>query len=977
MQSQQEDGKLLLGRALLAVPLAAVAVVLHLRTGFALRILGSFCGLLSLALLGSLLARAYPFARGTVLLRGRELDLEALARRLLPALLVVGVATLILAPLLAGQMPLSHDHPVHLYKAWHFWDRMLLEGRLRGWSSFWFFGYPAEELYPIGPDLWVALFRLLTAGLLSWEATYGLAFVGVFAFAAYAVYAFGRSHFGPLAGVVAGLAWVLDAGDYREGGWSYTVDWAVWVQVLAMALLLLGFCRLKVVLERGRARDVAWAALTFGAALLSHQMNFMLLGLGLPLYLLAHALASAQPVGRVVARAGLVLGLGACLAGFWLFPMMLRSEWTTSIGDLWRPFGATVRGLVDGTVFANVWPVVVLLGLVGAGLGIATRNAAAVFLVLLAALLLLLSSSTAFEELNLMALSKSFSRIQYQRFIIPAKACVYLLAGYLVLELAHRARAVREACAAPASDPASDSDSVSGSGSNPSSDPDPVIDPRRSAPREFPSPGAHAPSPTPSPYRELLSRAGLVALIALLLAPFARPLVEGVVQNYLRTVGGLVVKRQVAVWDDYQEFLRWSAQKRATSEGFYRISYELDRHSHLMMGAPVFNKTPYYKVGYTPARLFKHVTETTEDPLYRALSVAYVVSQGPLSRPSLEEETRIGSLTVYRFKGYRPQRYTLTGPGSVEVKTFDEERIHLRLRGTGAGSRLKVHVSNYARWRARMNGEVVPITEAPAYGTTYPMLMEVPVKDGDLVFDYVLRGPDWLGTLASLLGIAGVALLFLAERRSRIALVLERRFQVARLWGLVERTAGWAVLVVAVAGALAIAHRVTRPSSGLEESSLASLLDSASVTQAGRVCNDRRRSSAGTAWYCSPRSWNYVGPTTNKFNGAFLPCIWAHPTEEGPLVISFPRVRLGRAIAGSHGLADGAVEGFPQGAPVTLEISADGQRLDQLIRPNEKGWVGFRVNTSELAGREVNLSLSVATSNAGGRHYCFDARIVK
>jgi uncharacterized membrane protein len=71
---------------------------------------------------------------------------------------------------------------VHLYKAWHFWDEMLLHGRLRGWSSYWFFGYPAEELYPIGPDLWVALSRAATLGLLSWEATYGLAFVGVFAF---------------------------------------------------------------------------------------------------------------------------------------------------------------------------------------------------------------------------------------------------------------------------------------------------------------------------------------------------------------------------------------------------------------------------------------------------------------------------------------------------------------------------------------------------------------------------------------------------------------------------------------------------------------------------------------------------------------------------------------------------------------------------------------------------------------------------
>ena len=697
------------------IAMSALAVACHRQQALAWHIVGSVAGLGALILLLGFAARTYPFVQGSVTLRGRQLELEPLGRRVWPALLVLAVAVGVVSPLLLGQMPLSHDHPVHLYKAWHFWDEMLLTGRLRGWSSFWFFGYPAEELYPIGPDLWVAAFRALTLGLLSWEATYGLAFVGVFALAAYSVYSFGRRHFGAVAGVVAGLAWVLDMGDYREGGWSYTVDWAVWVQILAMAFLLLALARLREVLEHGRLRDHALCGLLFGAALLSHQMNVMLLGMGLPLMLLARWVTGPRRPGRELALAAAPVALGSAIAAFWLLPMLARTGWTTSIGDLWRPLSTTARGLLDGTAFANVLPWVVVLGLVGAALGVAMRRATPIFLVLLAAGLMLLSSSTAFEELKLMALSQSFAKIQYQRLMIPAKACIFLLAGYAVAELVRRVSAWRAA----------------------------------------------QQQPPLSPWRGV----ALVVLVVLPLAPFVRPAVQGLHKKYLRTIGGLTLKKSVYYWDDYKDFLKWSAAQRASSKQFYRISYELDRHNHMMMGAPAYNRTPYYKVGYTPAKLYKHVTETTEAQLYKALSVRYVVSLGAKYGEHLAEAKRFGNVHVYRFTGYRPQRYTLTGPGKVQVEQFGEERIRLKLSGTTAASRIKVHVANYPRWRARLNGETVAVTEAPAYGSTYPMLMEVAARDGVLELDYVMRGVDWLGALATLAGLGLVALLLVCARR--------------------------------------------------------------------------------------------------------------------------------------------------------------------------------------------------------------------
>ena len=271
-------------KVVVVLALAGAAVVGHRSETVALHFVGSFCGLLGLALLVSTLLRRYHAADETAW--------SGHVRRYLPPLLVVGVAMAVLAPLLTGQMPLSHDHPVHLYKAWHFWEEMLLDGRLRGWSSYWFFGYPAEELYPIGPDIWVALFRLVTLGLVSWETTYGLAFVGcVRARRPTRSTASGRRYFG--AHGRCGRRGALDPGLRR----------------LPRGRLVLhrGLGRLGPDPRHGlraagpgpaaRTRSTAGsrgttpsAALLFAAALLSHPMNVIVFGVG-------HAALPAQRAG--------------------------------------------------------------------------------------------------------------------------------------------------------------------------------------------------------------------------------------------------------------------------------------------------------------------------------------------------------------------------------------------------------------------------------------------------------------------------------------------------------------------------------------------------------------------------------------------------------------------------------------------------------------------------------------------------------
>jgi hypothetical protein len=903
--------------------LLALAVRFHRSDVFAWQMIGSFAGLMGFWFLWRGITGLRDLVPPRLTLGGRAVETGTLARTLLPPLAVVALAVLLLRDLVGGGMPVSHDHPVHLYKAWHFWDEMLQQGRLRGWSSYWFFGYPAEELYPIGPDLWVALFRALTFGALSWEATYSLSFIGVFAFSGWAVYAFARRHFGIAAGLVAAALWLLDPGAYREGGWSYTVDWAVWVQILAMAFLLLALAKLEDVLERGRPRDWAAAGLLFGAALLSHQMNVLLLGLGLPLFLLARVTAAGRPLGREAARTGGVLGLGILVAGFWLLPMLARKGWTTNIGDLWSPLETAARGLVNGRIFGNVWPGAVLAGLAGGAIGVAGRRWIAVFLMTLSGALIFAATSTAFHDLDLFSIASAFGKLQYQRLLIPAKVGIFILAGY----------AVRVGCDAIAA--------------------------RR------------GPPPLPRPGRALRAL-GLAILVAAVLAPFARPMLSEFKEHYLKGVGALEVDTEDRDRGDYQDFLEWSRAAWDDSAVFYRIAYELDYHDHTMMAAPVHNHTPYYKIGYTPAKLFKHAPEESGDGLYKALSVRYVVTRRTKRGPAWDEVARFGRIRVYRFTRFDADRWRLDGPGTVDAVAFGEERIHLSISGTAPGTRLRLHVGNHPRWRVRMNGETVDVDEVPAVPGGPPMLMEFPVEDGDLVVEYVTRTPDALGWLATLLGLALCGLLLAASRRPPWAVRLAGRLSAPGRW--IVRLAPWAVAAVALAAVAFVGLRLHGASyGGMGEDDLAGYLPDAEITLAGTACDDRQ----GDRFFCSDKAWNYVGRTVQRFDGAFHSCVWAHPSDKGPLEIRIPSVRLGEAITGSHGISDSGRSKGHRGGAVDVEILADGTLLGRLSVREHQGWAPVSVDTGDRAGDDVELLLRITAAKAGRRHFCFDYGITR
>ena len=64
---------------------------------------------------------------------------------------VIALATWILLPV-PFEVPRSQDHTVHLARAWMV-GQNLAAGHVADWSSTWFFGFPAGELYPVLGDL--------------------------------------------------------------------------------------------------------------------------------------------------------------------------------------------------------------------------------------------------------------------------------------------------------------------------------------------------------------------------------------------------------------------------------------------------------------------------------------------------------------------------------------------------------------------------------------------------------------------------------------------------------------------------------------------------------------------------------------------------------------------------------------------------------------------------------------------------------
>ena len=128
---------------------------------------------------------------------------------------------------------------------------------------------------------------------------------------------------------------------------------------------------------------------------------------------------------------------------------------------------------------------------------------------------------------------------------------------------------------------------------------------------------------------------------------------------------------------------------------------------------------------------------------------------------------------------------------------------------------------------------------------------------------------------------------------------------------------------------------------------------------------------------CSRHVWNYVGQTIMQVDQAARYAIWAHPTQEGPLIIDYHSVPQADTLRIETGLSQEAAQ-TPDGTPIQLEIAVDGKVVGNIIHPNTNKWLEHRIdlgNSASLA--EHHIRFRISSKRAGMRHFCFAAKLLK
>jgi hypothetical protein len=783
---------------------------------------------------------------------------------------------------LLWKTPLSHDHPAHLFKAWHFWTEMLGRGRVRGWSHFWGFGFPSDELVPSGGELWVCLFRVLSLGQLSWARTYALAFAGFLVFKALAAYAFTRRSFGHGAAVVAAWITSLEVGTFSEGGWVWNTEWGVWPVSLSMCLILVAFVELDRVLATGRVRHVLGAGLAVAWALLAHQVALLVLVVAIPLLIADRVLSAQRPPPLRLLQACAAVALGFALSAFTLIPFLARADYAMDLGVATTSLAAVLGKLVTLRTFARLSPVIHGLALLGAWLALRQRRPQAVFLCASAAAFVVLSSNLLTAVLHLERVFPNVIKIEAPRMLLIAKLFWFPLAGHAIVWVLSRARLPWR----------------------PESGSSPAV------------------------------RRGLqVALVAVIVLPGLPRLYSAEVEKNIQGEG------ETPHYADLEQAFTWAQALRQREPGRYRIAYELGRDDHTSTLAPLYDGAPMYKIGDTPSQIFDGMPMTDGPEMLEALSVRYLVSHARRDEPYFTHERSFGALELYRFERYRADPFELEGQGRAELVEWGPERMRVRLHGTNAEGRLRLHVAGFERWRATRDQVALPITRVTVHGAEDPVLMEVPASDGELLLEYVDGSPDRMGLLASLGALPVFAGLWLwgPSPWHRLLAALARR----------RRPIACGLAALSLVAALVLVLRVSRAGALLPSRSI--FYSDVELSLAGQPC--MRRSEL--VFNCGPHR---VEAKLVHGRGDHL-CMAA--PEVGTLRVR-SRVRLGSFVAGRYD---------SRGVFGWLEATLDGRELGWVwTRPGYMRAQSVQFDVRARAGEPGVLELSLS----GGALRCFD-----
>jgi hypothetical protein len=632
------------------------------------------------------------------------------------AIVVLAVTTFVLLyPASVGERPFANDHTVHYTKAWKLRQLVINERTIWGWNDAWSAGYPMLYNYPPGGELWVNLTHTMLLGLADLSQAYGVSLWLLHLLLGVAVYRVGRRIGRPAVGLIAALLLLLESGGHGQYvGWHWTMHLGVWPVSLSLAFCLLAVSLLFDLAEDARGLHRLLYAVFVAAAVLSHPLSLVHLGLLVPAALVLGFVcldrrSAAAFLGRVVG--GTAVGL--LLSGVWLVPFLAASAFLDHQRWDWISWGELGENLATGQLSPHIWIFTSVLGVLG-GVALLLSNRLDRLLVGIGLFLPFVTGASTFVGLfRLDRISEAFDLLQYPRFVTVAFPYMCVAAGYAVV-------AVLEIASREGWPPL-----------------------RRTAP----------------------GRSAVILLIALALTvPILVPAGRALVRDRLIRGPLVASERDDAV--SRAAFVRWATDELGRDSGFFRIALvgglaisheQLDLVTQVPVGL--------HKERYIPAIQFDHLTGSMNGETLRALDVRFVVSDGgqPLGIP-LEHLGPLGRWQLYEFTQWDGSPVDAGGDAAIEVVRWRDNEVVFDVVGAPA-ERLLINRAYFDRWRADRDGEAVDLEPLTVEGVGFPLLGVQQAPPGRYTIRFDTGRPELVGLVLTLIGLAGCVLLVLFGRR--------------------------------------------------------------------------------------------------------------------------------------------------------------------------------------------------------------------
>jgi hypothetical protein len=381
-------------------------------------------------------------------------DRRAALARALPWVCVVVLSLGLLGELLLGHPPASRDHGIHYFQTRVFVDELIPRGELVGWSDSLDTGYPFGDSYPVLGYLFTGFANLISFGAISLRTSYAWGLLAVWSIALAGVAWLGSTIAAEIrlaredksqllvpawAGAFAAIAWLIDPGASREGGWNYLMFHGVWPQLLSSGLWIASLPATWHALRNPSPRSLAFAGLLLGTSVLAHPFGMLTAATSVvawPVVLWATGGFSRAAPGAL--RWWLIIHLVAGLVAAGGVITFLSSADSMARSPVpWRSLGELSSELVSGELFVGHRAWIGPLAVIGLVVGLRRGRTLAWLSLVLVVGLLVLGSDASITVLRLDLLVSGFKNLQFPRYAIGLKPVVFAFAGVgaaLVLE---------------------------------------------------------------------------------------------------------------------------------------------------------------------------------------------------------------------------------------------------------------------------------------------------------------------------------------------------------------------------------------------------------------------------------------------------------------------------------------------------------------------------------------------------------------